>query len=124
MRSSRPPKTVRRRNYQQRAFSLRGVSKKNWPDWRWFADISGVIHPTAIVSPLATLGRNVRVGPYCVVGANVELGDDCVLHSHVVLDGHSKFGRANEFFAFAAIGGKTQDLKYVGDPTYLEVGDH
>lgn len=84
----------------------------------------GVIHPTAIVSPLASLGQNVRIGPYSIVGANVELGDDCVLHSHVVLEGHAKFGRANEFFPFAAIGGKTQDLKYVGDPTYLEVGDH
>ena len=83
-----------------------------------------MIHPTAIVSPLASLGRNVRIGPFCIVGANVELGDDCVLHSHVVLEGHSKFGRGNEFFPFAAIGGKTQDLKYVGDPTYLEVGDH
>ena len=83
-----------------------------------------MIHPTAIVSPLATLGRNVRVGPFCVIGANVELGDECVLHSHVVLEGHSKFGRYNEFFSFAAVGGKTQDLKYTGDPTYLEVGDH
>lgn len=83
-----------------------------------------MIHPTAIVSPLAKLGRNVRIGPFCVVGANVELGDDCVLHSHVVIDGHSKFGRGNEFFPFAAVGGKTQDLKYKGEPTFLEVGDH
>ncbi len=83
-----------------------------------------MIHPTAIVSPLARLGNNVRVGPFCVIGANVELGDECVLHSHVVLEGHSKFGRGNEFFPFAAIGGKTQDLKYIGEPTYLEVGDH
>ena len=83
-----------------------------------------MIHPTAIVSPLARLGNNVRVGPFCVIGANVELGDECVLHSHVVLEGHSKFGRGNEFFPFAAIGGKSQDLKYIGEPTYLEVGDH
>lgn len=82
-----------------------------------------MIHPTAIVSPLAKLGHNVRVGPFCVIGANVELGDDCVLHSHVVLDGPSKFGRGNEFFPFAAIGGKSQDLKYMGEPTSLEVGD-
>ena len=82
-----------------------------------------MIHPTAIVSPLATLGRNVRIGPYCIVGANVEIGDDCVLHSHVVLEGHSKFGKGNEFFPFAVIGGKSQDLKYQGEPTYLEVGD-
>lgn len=83
-----------------------------------------MIHPTAIVSPLAKIGNNVRIGPFCVIGAGVELGDDCVLHSHVVLEGHSKFGRGNEFFPFAMIGGKTQDLKYIGEPTYLEVGDH
>jgi len=83
-----------------------------------------VIHPTAIVSPQAALGSNVRIGPYCIVGPNVSLGADCVLHSHVVLEGHATFGKNNEFFPFAAIGGKTQDLKYIGEPTYLEVGDH
>lgn len=82
-----------------------------------------MIHPTAIVSPLAKIGNLVRIGPYCVVGANVELGDECVLHSHVVLEGHAKFGRGNEFFPFAMIGGKSQDLKYIGEPTHLEVGD-
>lgn len=86
--------------------------------------MSRVIHPTAIVSPLAQIGNNVRIGPFCVIGAHVRLGDDCVLHSHVVIDGHTVIGRANEFFAFAAIGGKTQDLKYLGEPTYLEIGDH
>lgn len=87
-------------------------------------EIPRVIHPTAIVSPLARLGSNVRVGPYCIIGAHVELGDDCVLHSHVVLEGPSRFGRGNEFYPFAAIGGRTQDLKYLGEPTHLEVGDH
>jgi len=83
-----------------------------------------VIHPSAIISPLATLGRNVRVGPYCIIGPHVELGDECVLHSHVVIEGTSKIGHDNEFFPFAVIGGKTQDLKYLGEPTFLEVGDH
>jgi UDP-N-acetylglucosamine acyltransferase len=83
-----------------------------------------VIDKTAIVSPLAKIGENVRIGPFCIVGAGVELGDDCVLHSHVVIEGPSKIGKDNEFFAFAAIGGKTQDLKYIGEPTYLEIGDH
>ncbi|MCF7732218.1 MAG: acyl-ACP--UDP-N-acetylglucosamine O-acyltransferase [Akkermansiaceae bacterium] len=83
-----------------------------------------MIHPTAIVSPLAKLGKNVRVGPYCIIGPHVELDDDCVLHSHVIIEGTSKIGRANEFFPFAVVGGKTQDLKYLGEPTYLEVGNH
>ena len=87
------------------------------PDW-------GVIHPTAIVSPLAKLGNNVRVGPFCLIGPQVELGDACVLHSHVVIEGISKIGCGNEFFPFVVVGGKTQDLKYLGEPTYLEVGDY
>jgi UDP-N-acetylglucosamine acyltransferase len=82
-----------------------------------------VIHPTAIISPKAELGKNVRVGSYCVIGSGVTLGDGCVLHSHVIIDGISTFGRENEFFPFAMVGGKTQDLKYIGEPTALEVGD-
>lgn len=83
-----------------------------------------MIHPSAIISPLAKIGNDVRIGPYCVVGPHVELGDECVLHSHVVLEGHATFGRGNEFFPFAMVGGKSQDLKYIGEPTFLEVGDH
>ncbi|MGB6221838.1 acyl-ACP--UDP-N-acetylglucosamine O-acyltransferase [Haloferula sp.] len=82
-----------------------------------------VIHPTAIVSPKAKLGTNVQIGPYSVIGDHVELGDGCIVHSHVIIEGPSRFGRENEFFPFAAVGGKTQDLKYAGEPTHLEVGD-
>ena len=84
----------------------------------------GVIHSTAIVSPSAKLGPNVRVGPYCIIGPQVALGEDCVLHSHVIIEGGASIGRANEFFPFAIIGGKTQDLKYLGEPTFVEIGDH
>lgn len=90
---------------------------------RVFLTLPAVIHPTAVISPDAKLGANVRVGPFCVINAGVELGDDCVLHSHVVIDGLSKIGSGNEFFPFAAIGGKTQDLKYEGEPTHLIIGD-
>ena len=83
-----------------------------------------MIHPTAIISPKAELGRNVRVGPYSIIGPGVVLGDDCVLHSHVIIERNARFGKGNEFFPFAAVGGKTQDLKYIGEPTALEVGDH
>lgn len=86
--------------------------------------MSSLIHPTAVISPLARLHESVRVGPYCVIGDHVELGADCVLRSHVVIDGICRIGVGNEFFPFAAIGGKTQDLKYVAEPTSLEIGDH
>lgn len=87
-------------------------------------DSRPVIHPSAVVSTDAVIGNNVQIGPFSVVGPKVVLGDDCVLHSNVVLEGPATFGVGNEFFPFACIGGKTQDLKYAGEPTYLEVGDH
>lgn len=82
------------------------------------------IHPTAIVDPTAELADDVKVGPYCIIGPHVTLGAGCVLHSHVVLGGPSTFGKGNEFFPFSVIGLKTQDLKYKGEPTFLEVGDY
>lgn len=83
----------------------------------------GVIHPTAIIASGAELGARVKIGPFCQVGDGVRLGDGCVLHANVVLEGPAHFGRDNEFFPFAAVGGKSQDLKYAGEPTLLEVGD-
>lgn len=81
-----------------------------------------MIHPTAIISAHAEIGTGVTIGPFCVIGDHVVLGEGCVLHSHVVISGPCRIGPNNEFFPFAAIGGKTQDLKYIGEPTYLEIG--
>ncbi len=80
------------------------------------------IHPTAVVAPGATLGVDVEIGPYCVVGDRVTLGDRCRLQSHVVLAGPSVIGPDNEFYPFACIGQRTQDLKYTSEPTHLEIG--
>jgi len=81
------------------------------------------IHPTAIVHPKARLGTDCEIGPYCVVGEHVELGDRCCLYSHVVLGGHTRLGRENQIFPFASLGLKTQDLKWTGGFTRVEIGD-
>ena len=83
-----------------------------------------MVHPTAIIHPGAQIGAECEIGPYCVIGSNVTLGDRCHLHSHVVVDGHTKLGSDNEIFPFAALGMKTQDLKYQGGNPRLEIGDH
>jgi UDP-N-acetylglucosamine acyltransferase len=80
------------------------------------------IHPTALVDPQARLGAGVQIGPYAVIGAKVELGDDCTVGHHATIEGPSKIGPRNEFFPYAAIGFKTQDLKYETEPTHLEIG--
>lgn len=82
------------------------------------------LHPTAIVHPKARIGAGCEIGPYCVIGEHVTLGNHCKLHSHVVIDGHTQLGQGNEIFPFAAIGMKTQDLKYKGGRPRLEIGDH
>jgi len=82
------------------------------------------IHPTAIIDPGAHIGADVVVGPYCVIGEKVVIGDGCWLQNHVTICGPSAIGKNNQFFAFTSIGQRTQDLKYAGEPTFLEIGDH
>ena len=82
-----------------------------------------MIHPSAIIHPKAQIGSGCEIGPYCVVGEHVTLGENCKLHSHVVIDGHTTLGKANEIFPFACIGKKTQDLKWKGGVTRVEIGD-
>jgi UDP-N-acetylglucosamine acyltransferase len=85
--------------------------------------VSLTIHPTAVVDPRAELGGGTVVGPYCVIGSEVSLGDNCWLQNHVTLAGPLNAGSGNRFFAFCSIGQQTQDLKYQGEPTYLELGN-
>lgn len=82
-----------------------------------------MVHHTAIIHPKAQIGSGCEVGPYCVIGEHVTLGENCKLHSHIVIDGHTTLGNGNEIFPFASIGKKTQDLKWKGGVTRLEIGD-
>ena len=81
------------------------------------------IHPSAVVDPAAELGDGVEVGPYCVVGAGVRRGAGWHHQSHVALAGPSAIGAENVFYPFACVGGRSQDLKYTGEPTHLTIGD-
>src|SRR5216684_3264356 len=82
------------------------------------------VHLTAVIHPAASIGEECEIGPYCVIGEHVVLGARCRLHSHVVIDGHTRLGEGNEIFPFASIGLQTQDLKWKGGVTRLEIGDH
>jgi UDP-N-acetylglucosamine acyltransferase len=81
------------------------------------------IHPTAIVDSRAEIGAASVVGAYCVIGPDVVLGNNCRLQHHVTLCGPTRAGARNKFYAYCSIGQQTQDLKYRGEPTYLEIGD-
>src|SRR5438105_1252452 len=81
------------------------------------------IHSTAIVDPRAEIGAGTTIGPYCVIAADILLGQNCWLQQHVTLCGPMRAGAGNKFYAACSIGQQTQDLKYQGEPTYLEIGD-
>jgi UDP-N-acetylglucosamine acyltransferase len=83
-----------------------------------------MIHATAIVHPAARIGAGCEIGPWCVIGEHVVLGEGCRLHSHVVIDGHTTLGDGNEVYPFVTLGLKSQDLKWSGGLTRVEIGDH
>lgn len=81
-------------------------------------------HPSSVVSPKARLGTNVVIGPYTVINEGVEIGDGTWIGPNVMLGGGTTIGKNCKIHHAAAVGGDPQDLKYRGEPTYLEVGDN
>jgi UDP-N-acetylglucosamine acyltransferase len=81
------------------------------------------IHPTAIIDPGAIIGDETKIGPYCVIREGVKIGRGCILHDHVSIAGATIIGDQNIFHPHSVIGGQSQDLKYSGEPTYLEIGN-
>ena len=83
--------------------------------------MSGV-HPMAVVAPGATLGANVEIGPFVFVGPHVTLGDGVRIMPHAYLDGWTTLGAGCTVFPFASLGAQTQDLKFRGGRTAVEIG--
>ena len=76
------------------------------------------IHPTAVVSPKAKLGKNAHLGPYVVIDEDVVIGDNAVLLAHVVIYRGVTIG--NNFFAHAhAI---VREFCQLGDHILLQNG--
>ena len=82
------------------------------------------IDPHAIVSPKAQLGENVQVGPFTIVEDDVVIGDDTHIASNVLIASGSRIGKECHIYHGAVLGTPPQDLKYRGETTTLEVGDH
>ena len=80
------------------------------------------IHKTAIICPKAIIGRDCEIGPYAVIGENVTLGDNISISAHCVIDGWTTIGSGCRIFPHAVIGMITQDLKYKGGKSYVEIG--
>jgi UDP-3-O-[3-hydroxymyristoyl] glucosamine N-acyltransferase len=112
------------------------------------APIAVGIHGTAIVAPLARVGKNVGVGAYavigedahigdgtqigahCVIGAGSWIGEDCWIHPRVTLYARARVGNRVEIHAGTVIGADGFGYVY-GDGRYwkfpqvgiVEIGD-
>lgn len=82
-----------------------------------------MIHKTAIIDNKAKLGKGVCVGPNSIIGKRVTVGENTIIGANCVIDGNTTIGKECEIFTGAVIGSISQDKKYKGGQTFLEIGD-
>ena len=81
------------------------------------------IHPTAVVSPEATIGRDVHIGPYSVIEGNAVIGDDCWIDSHVKIASQTTLGPRCRVYLGALVGEEPQDHRFrPGTPATTVIG--
>ncbi|MBQ3810392.1 MAG: UDP-3-O-(3-hydroxymyristoyl)glucosamine N-acyltransferase [Kiritimatiellae bacterium] len=61
------------------------------------------IHPTAVIDPTATVGKDVYIGPLCAIGPGAVVGDRCVLEAHVVVDDEAVLGEECHLYPMVSI---------------------
>lgn len=86
--------------------------------------MSAAIHPAAHVEDGAELGVDVTIGPGAVIGPRVRIGDRTRVDAHALVTGWTRIGHDCHLHHGAVAGSAPQDLKYTGEASSLEVGDH
>ena len=82
------------------------------------------IHPTAVISPTAKIGKNVHIGPYSVIDDDVVIGDDCWIDTHVKIASMTTIGKRCRIYMGALIGEEPQDHRFkVGTKATTTIGD-
>ncbi|RKU23979.1 acyl-[acyl-carrier-protein]--UDP-N-acetylglucosamine O-acyltransferase [Candidatus Poribacteria bacterium] len=81
------------------------------------------IHPTAIISPKATLEEGVKIGPYSLISEDVYIGRGTVIGPHVQIEKWTTIGEECKIFFGATIGNESKDLKYGGWRSYVKIGN-
>ena len=78
----------------------------------------------AAIHPEATIGENVSIGPFAIIEKDVVIGDNCRIHPHAVIYDGARIGSHCELFPGAVISAIPQDLKFKGEITTAEIGNH
>lgn len=83
-----------------------------------------LIDPRAIVHPKAQLGENITVGPNTIIEQDVIIGSGTIIGANALIANGARIGKECHLHHGAVVGTVPQDLKFRGEATYLEVGDH
>lgn len=83
-----------------------------------------MISPLAHIHGGALIGNNVKIDPFAVLEEGVIIGDDTHIMSHAVIMKNTKIGKSSRIFPGAVLGAIPQDLKFDGEETIVEIGDH
>lgn len=80
--------------------------------------------PLNCIHPQAKLGNDVRVGPFTVIEEDVVIGEGTWIGPHVTIMPGARIGSHCQVFPGAVIAAVPQDLKFQGEATTVEIGDH
>jgi UDP-N-acetylglucosamine acyltransferase len=80
------------------------------------------IHPTAIVSEGARIGKGVTVGPYVIIEPFTEIGEGTEIRAHAVIKRFTSLGPDNVVHEGAVLGGEPQDVGFSDCRSYLLIG--
>lgn len=76
------------------------------------------------ISPNAHIGSDVTIGPYTYIDEDVTIGDGCHIYPNVTILKGTRLGNHCTVFPGAVLGAIPQDLKFKGEESILEIGDH
>lgn len=78
----------------------------------------------SFIHPEAQIGANITIGPFCYIDRDVQIGDNTWIGPHVTIFEGARIGKNCRIFPGAIISGIPQDLKFDGEITTAEIGDH
>jgi UDP-N-acetylglucosamine acyltransferase len=78
----------------------------------------------ASVHPEAQIGEGVVIEPFARIEKNVVIGDHTFIGPNVVIYEGARIGFNCKIFSGAVLSAIPQDLKYKGEETTVEIGDH
>lgn len=82
------------------------------------------ISKLAFVHPDARIGKEVVIEPFSAIAADVTIGDGTWIGPNATIMDGARIGRHCRIFPGAVISAIPQDLKFAGEKTTAEVGDH